>query len=63
MVRGGVGGVGEGRPCQQIFVKRPLKGPLSGEKTILGPSARGNWAEGAINLKSQSKVARPNSWC
>ena len=42
MVRGGVGGGGEGRPCQQIFVKRPLKGLLPGKKTILGPSARGN---------------------
>ena len=31
MVRGGVGGGGEGRPCQQIFVKRPLKGLLPGK--------------------------------
>ena len=63
MVRGRVGDGGEGRPCQQNFVKTSFKGSLPREKTILGPSARGNWAEGAINLKSQSKVTRPNSWC
>ena len=63
MVRGGVGGGGGGSSVPTNFCKTSFKGSPPREKTILGPSARGNWAEGANNLKSQSKVTRPNSWC